>query len=74
MVQQQLALLRMRSTFDVFSPQAEITAQSQGTTLTLCWRTATSTARLTADFADTTFHIEITDSQTGTPQYQFQQG
>lgn len=72
-VQKQLALLRMRSTFDVFSPQAEITAQSQGTTLTLCWRTATSTARLTADFADTSFRIEITDSQTGTPQYQFQQ-
>ena len=73
-VQKQLALLRMRNTFDVFSPQAEITAHSQGTTLTLCWRTATSTARLTADFADTSFQIEITDSQTGTPQYQFQQG
>jgi len=61
-VQAQLALLRMRNTFEVFSPDAAITADADGSRLELRWAAKEETAILDADFADGSFAITIRDN------------
>lgn len=58
-VRQQLALLRMRCSFPVFSAGAHITAEAVGAGLRLRWETAEQTAVLDADLADAAFTIRI---------------
>lgn len=50
-VRRQLALLRWRSGSQVFGPGAELTAESEGSRLTLSWRRAGRRAGLTADLS-----------------------
>lgn len=72
-VQKQLALLRMRNTCGVFSPDAAISAQAEGTWLKLRWENAEQAALLDADFADSSFRITIRNRNTGSLQFEFAQ-
>lgn len=58
-VQKQLELLKMRASQPVFCPQAEITAQAQGSKIALCWRHEGQEALLEADLAGSSFRAEI---------------
>lgn len=72
-VQRQLELLKMRNRFDVFSPDAAITAAANGTHLELKWAVEDETATLEADFADFSFRITIRDNHTDGIRFSFQQ-
>ncbi len=63
-VQKQLELLKMRSSQPVFSPEAEISAEAQGSRIALRWRREGQEALLEADLADSSFRAEI-KSETG---------
>ena len=72
-VQKQLDLLKMRNSFDVFSPDAAISAEANGTRLELKWTAGSETAILGADFADCSFHITIRDNCTNDVKFSFAQ-
>lgn len=72
-VKKQLELLRMRSTFQVFCKEAQISAKAGCSQLHLCWDTDAESAALTADFADNSFHITIRDKATDSVTFSFQQ-
>lgn len=72
-VQKQLELLKMRNGFDVFSPDAVISAEAYGTHLKLKWATAGETAIFDADFAGCFFRITIRDNSTGDVKFEFVQ-
>lgn len=72
-VQKQLALIKARNTFGVFSPDAAISADANGSRLKLAWATDDETAIFEADFADGSFHIQIQDTDTNTVQFSFLQ-
>ena len=69
----QLELLRMRNSFRIFSHEANISAESVGSRLTVWWHSEDSTARLTADFADTSFLIIIQDGKSTDETFRFEQ-
>lgn len=69
----QLKLLRMRNSFRIFSHEANISAESVGSRLTVWWHSEDSTARLTADFADTSFLIIIQDGKGTDEKFRFEQ-
>lgn len=69
----QLELLRMRNSFRIFSHEANISAESVGNRLTVWWHSEDSTARLTADFADTSFLIIIQDGKSTDETFRFEQ-
>ena len=58
-VQKQLELLKMRNRFNVFSPDAAISAEAYGACLEVKWALADETAIFDADFADCSFRITI---------------
>lgn len=64
-VRDQLTLLRMRNTHRAFSPDAAVSAQAEGSRLTLRWETETESALLAADLADASFRVTIQDRKTG---------
>lgn len=70
-VQKQLELLRMRNSFDVFSPGAVISANASGTCLELKWTAEGETASFDADFADCSFHITVRDNDTNDVKFSF---
>lgn len=72
-VRRQLELLRMRSTCGVFCPEAAVTADADGSRLTLRWETETQEAELSADFADLSFSITVTDRASGESIFRFVQ-
>ncbi len=72
-VREQLELLRMRSTYDVFCPEAAVTADAEGSRMTLCWETDAQRAVLNADFADLSFSIAVTDRVSGETLFSFNQ-
>lgn len=72
-VQKQLDLLKMRNSFDVFSPDAAISAEANGARLELKWTAGRETAILGADFADCSFHITIRDNCTNDVKFSFAQ-
>ena len=72
-VRRQLELLRMRSTCDVFCPEAAVTADADGSRLTLRWETEAQQAELSADFADLSFSITVTDRSSGESLFRFVQ-
>ena len=72
-VRRQLELLRMRSTCDVFCPEAAVTADADGSQLTLRWETEAQQAELSADFADLSFSITVTDRSSGESLFRFVQ-
>lgn len=69
----QLKLLRMRNSFRIFSHEANISAESVGSRLTVWWHSEDSTARLTVDFADTSFLIIIQDGKGTDEKFRFEQ-
>lgn len=72
-VQKQLELLKMRNGFDVFSPDAVVSAEAYGTRLELKWATAGETATLDADFVDCSFRITVRDNGTNDVKFSFLQ-
>lgn len=72
-VQKQLALIKARNTFSVFSPDAAISAVADGSCLELTWTTDDETAVFNADFADCSFRISIRDNDTNTEKFLFLQ-
>ena len=63
----------MRSTCDVFCPEAAVTADAEGSRLTLRWETEAQQAELSADFADLSFSITVTDRSSGESLFRFVQ-
>ena len=72
-VQKQLALIKARNTFGVFSPDAAISAEADGFCLELTWTTDDETAIFNADFADSSFRISIRDNDANTEKFSFLQ-
>lgn len=72
-VQKQLTLIKARNTFGVFSPDAVISADANGSRLKLAWAANNETAIFEADFADGSFRIQIQDTDTNTVQFSFLQ-
>lgn len=72
-VQKQLELLRMRSCFDVFSPDAAVSARAEGSRLELKWEAGDETALLAADFAGSAFDITIRNRSTNEVKFEFSQ-
>ena len=72
-VRDQLALLRMRNTHRAFSPDAAVSAQADGSRLTLRWETETESALLAADLADASFRVTIQDRKTGDTAFEYTQ-
>lgn len=72
-VQKQLALMKARNTFDVFSPDAAISADADGSRLKLTWAAAGETAVFDTDFADCSFRITIRDNDTNNVKFSFVQ-
>ena len=58
-VQKQLEMLRMRNTCPVFSEDAEITSELNGSEMHIVWKNAYGTAELTADFEKETYSIDL---------------
>lgn len=73
MVRDQLTLLRMRNTHRAFSPDAAVSAQAEGSRLTLRWETETESAILAADLADASFRVTIQDRKTGDTAFEYTQ-
>lgn len=72
-VRDQLTLLRMRNTHRAFSPDAAVSAQAEGSRLTLRWETETESALLAADLADASFRVTIQDRKTGDTAFEYTQ-
>lgn len=72
-VQKQLTLIKARNAFGVFSPDAAISADANGSRLKLTWAAKGETAVLEADFADCSFRIQVQDTDTNTVQFSFLQ-
>ena len=72
-VQKQLALIKARNTFGVFSPDAAISAKADGSCLELTWTTDDETAVFNADFANCSFRITIRDNDAYAEKFSFLQ-
>lgn len=72
-VQKQLALIKARNTFGVFSPDAAISAEADSSRLALTWTTDNETAVFNADFANCFFRITIRDNDTNAEKFSFLQ-
>ncbi len=60
-VQEQLALMRLRKTHPAFSPDATVSSSCEGSSLTIIWENEGSRAELTADFATAKYSINTND-------------
>lgn len=69
-VRKQLELLRLRNTCPVFSGDAAVTAEAEGSKLRLSWTNAHGAAALEADFSDASFTVSA--ESTGTAPFRFQ--
>ncbi len=72
-VQKQLELLKMRATYPVFGPDAQITVTWAGSKLSFTWENAGQKALLDADFSNDAFTISITDAVSGSELYRMEQ-
>lgn len=72
-VQDQLILLRMRNTYGVFSPDADISAQAQGQGLSLTWDTPEQRAVLRGDLDTCAFSVEVLENATDKVLFRFRQ-
>ena len=62
-VQRQLALLKMRSSYPVFCNEAERSVKCQKNQLWISWKLKDQRAELMADFEDASFDISIIDGE-----------
>ena len=72
-VRDQLELLRMRNTQDVFTEAAAISADADGSRLLLKWETEEKRAILNADLASSAFSIDIHEKDSGSSLFRFEQ-
>lgn len=72
-VQKQLELLKMRATYPVFGPNAQIAVTWAGSKLSFTWENAGQKALLDADFSNDAFTISITDAVSGSELYRMEQ-
>ena len=70
-VRDQLTLLRMRNTHAVFSENAAISAETEGSRLYLTWETETEQAELRADLESCAFSVRIFRKVSDTVLFQF---
>ncbi len=61
-VKDQLALLRLRSTCPVFSGDARIAFDTEGSRMTVVWSSGAGRAELSADLADASFRVSASDA------------
>ena len=64
-VQDQLKLLKLRSRYPVFSSDAAIAAQTEGSLLRITWKAANQEATLEADFQTCGFVVTVRNTESG---------
>ena len=65
-VQKQIELLRMRNQFPVFSANAKIVAEVNGTKMDIRWQSGSEEAVLQTDFGDYSFSVSVRDTSSDT--------
>ncbi len=61
-VQKQLEMLRMRNSSPVFSEDAEISCETDGSRMCIVWKNTYGKAQLQVDFAEETYSIQIDET------------
>lgn len=70
-VQKQIELLRMRNRFPVFSANAKIVAEVNGTKMDIRWQSGSEEAVLQTDFGDYSFSVSIRDTSSDTEYFKY---
>ena len=70
-VQKQIELLRMRNQFSVFSANAKIVAEVNGTKMDIRWQSGSEEAALQTDFGDYSFSVSIRDTSSDTEYFKY---
>lgn len=70
-VQKQIELLRMRNQFPVFSANAKIVAEVNGTKMDIRWQSGSEEAVLQTDFGDYSFSVSIRDTSSDTEYFKY---
>lgn len=70
-VQKQIELLRMRNQFSVFSANAKIVAEMNGTKMDIRWQSGSEEAALQTDFGDYSFSVSIRDTSSDTEYFKY---
>ena len=65
-VQKQIEFLRMRNQFPVFSANAKIVAEVNGTKMDIRWQSGSEEAVLQTDFGDYSFSVSVRDTSSDT--------
>ena len=70
-VQKQIELLRMRNQFPVFSANAKIVAEVNGTKMDIRWQSGSEEAVLQTDFGDYSFSVSVRDTSSDTEYFKY---
>lgn len=70
-VQKQIELLRMRNQFPVFSANAKIVAEVNGTKMDIRWQSGSEEAVLQIDFGDYSFSVSVRDTYSDTEYFKY---
>lgn len=70
-VQKQIELLRMRNQFPVFSANAKIVAEVNGTKMDIRWKSGSEKAVLQTDFGDYSFSVSVRDTSSDTEYFKY---
>ena len=70
-VQKQIELLRMRNQFPVFSANAKIMAEVNGTKMDIRWQSGSEEAVLQIDFGDYSFSVSVRDTSSDTEYFKY---
>lgn len=70
-VQKQIELLRMRNQFPVFSANAKIVAEVNGTKMGIRWQSGSEEAVLQTDFGDYSFSVSVRDTSSDTEYFKY---
>ena len=70
-VQKQIELLRIRNQFPVFSANAKIMAETNGTKMDIRWQSGSEEAILQIDFGDYSFSVSVRDTSSDTEYFKY---
>lgn len=70
-VQKQIELLRMRNQFPIFSANAKIVAEVNGTKMDIRWQSGSEEAVLQTDFGDYSFSVSVRDTSSDTEYFKY---
>lgn len=70
-VQKQIELLRMRNQFPVFSANAKIMAEVNGTKMDIRWQSGSEEAVFQTDFGDYSFSVSVRDTYSDTEYFKY---